>query len=139
MYPGTAFGQHAALRASKGLILLGEREKARELYQQVLSRMATGHLRDYAYANYAVMQLDSLESAEQQAGVASLQSIGSTPGHTAQDLALYRLGQHFWNQKDFTTASSYFKRLIEQFESSDHPSRWVREAKDKLSLITVQD
>lgn len=96
------------------------------------------NLKPYSEIKLALMKIDTNLSNKVDEGLIALQKIAYQKGNVAQDEALYRLGEYYWNLKNFKESLNYWNQLVIQFgENSKYPSVWVNLVKPKLETISV--
>ncbi len=122
---------------SEALVRLGKLDKAIEVLKKSLNLMEKdAALYSYYKVKLTLMQIDTGSKSLIDQAIASLKSMALEQNKPAHDMALYRLGEYFWYQKNYPEAKNYWNQLIIKYgKKSKHPSLWAQKAKEKLKLI----
>jgi tetratricopeptide (TPR) repeat protein len=92
----------------------------------------------YNKIKLALMYIDTDIEDQVKLGLDNLRLIAYEQGSVAQDEALYRLGQYFWNKKDFKEAANYWNQLTIKFgKNAKYPSSRAEEIRPMLKTIIV--
>lgn len=118
------------------LAKINKKDDAIALLNKVVGLLSNAELKSYYQVKLALMQMDSEKKDEVEKGISILKSISIKDGNVANDTALFRLGQYYWYEKNFTEARNYWNQLLLKFGTkTKYPSPWVSVAKEKLELI----
>lgn len=123
----------------EALLNLGKLSDAIEVQKLLLKKIPSkSALLVYNKIKLALMHIDTNIQAEIKLGLDELSSIAYKQGNVAQDEALYRLGQYYWNIKNFKEAANYWNQLTIKFgKNAKYPSGWAEKVRPMLKTITV--
>lgn len=123
----------------EALLNLNKLSDAIEVQAELIRKMPSkSNLKPYNEIKLALMKIDTNLSDKVNDAIASLQKIAYEQGNVAQDEALYRLGEYYWNSKNFKEALNYWNQLVIKFgKNSKYPSVWVNLVKPKLKTISA--
>ena len=125
-----------AFRA-ESLLSLGKIDEATTLFNEAINKMPNNDVKDYYKVKVALIKMDKNDGQ----GSEELQKMADTENSMANDLALYKLGAHYWSQKKFKEAKEYWQRLLVKTGGSQagHASPFAQEIKEKLSLFSTEN
>ncbi|KKQ32429.1 MAG: hypothetical protein US49_C0008G0014 [candidate division TM6 bacterium GW2011_GWF2_37_49] len=125
-----------AFRA-ESLLNLGKIDEATTLFNEAINKMPNNDIKDYYKVKVALIKMDKNDTQ----GIEELQKMADTENSIANDLALYKLGAHYWNQKKFKEAKEYWQRLLVKTGGSQtgHSSPFAQEIKEKLNLFSTEN
>lgn len=125
-----AFRAEALLNLSKG-------DEALALFSEAINKMPNNDVKDYYKVKVALIKMDKKDSQ----GFEELQKLANNESSIANDLALYKLGAYYWNQKKFKEAKEYWQRLLVKTSGgkAGHISPFAQEIKEKLSLFSTEN
>ena len=123
----------------EALLNLGKLADAINVQKVLLKHIPSkSALKTYNNIKLALMQIDTDIKERVQIGLAGLKAIAYERGSVSQDEALYRLGQYYWNSKNFKEAANYWGQLVIPFgKTAKYPSVWTDIARTKLKTITM--
>lgn len=123
----------------EALLSLGQLSDAIKVQNLLLKHIpAKSALRTYNNIKLALMQIDTSMEEYVNTGLYSLRNIAYEQGNVSQDEALYRLGEYYWNSKDFKEAANYWSQLEITFgKTAKYPSALAGIARTKLKTITA--
>lgn len=123
----------------EALIFLGKLPQAIEIQRLLLKNIPGGSdLKTYNKIKLSLMEIDTKLEDNVKKALESLKEIAYDNSSLAQDEALYRLGEYYWNIKDFKEAVNFWNQLKIKFgKTSKSPSPWVEVAKPKLKTIAA--
>ena len=85
----------------------------------------------------ALVQIDSDELSEQQAGVESLTKLADDVSNSNQDLSLFYLGSYYWAQDNVEQAKQAWQKLVSlQDKDALTKSPWSLLAQEKLDQVS---
>lgn len=122
---------------SEALLNLGKVDESIEVLRQALNLMGKKNAA-YSYFNIklALMLIDTKKQELEKEGIEVLKEIAHDSKNSANDLALYRLGEYFWFAKNYDEAKNYWNQLnVAYGKKSAHPSAWAAQAQIRLKLI----
>lgn len=113
-------------------------DEAIVVLNKALREIKSEEVKQYYKVKLALMTIDkgkdSPELVEQ--GIGILKSIATQDDNVANDLALYRLGEYYWYEKNFEETKNYWNQLLLKYgEKSERPSPFVSKMKSRLELI----
>ncbi|MBT4594435.1 hypothetical protein HOD08_00985 [bacterium] len=119
---------------------LGQAERAVELIELAEPKFSK-KVRPYYAVATALIKLDSNDKAEQEIGLKKLKKIALDKSNVAHDLALFRLGEHYYFDGEYDEARSWFGQLIVDYRVAEiserrYESPWVRKAREKMKMIS---
>lgn len=123
----------------EALLNLGKQADAIKT-QSLLLRLipSKSALKTYNDIKLALIQIDTNIKDLVRIGLENLKKIAYGQGNVSQDEALYRLGQYYWNTRNFKEAANYWNQLVIKFgKTAKYPSVWAGIAKPKLKTITI--
>lgn len=122
---------------SQALLNLGKLDEAINVLQKSLIIMPKkSALYDYYKVKLALMLIDTQDKGSFVNAISDLKAMALEQNKAVHDLVLYRLGEYYWNQKEFSEAKNYWNQLeIRYGKKTKNPSFWAAEAKSKLKLI----
>ena len=122
---------------SSAVLKIGKPEVARTLLEQAIPLIKENNVKSLYQIKLALLDLDSKDQGVVEKGAALLKSLASDSSTPANDLALYYLGNHYWNNQNFNEAKNYWNQLTHKYGAdSPHPSPFALRAKDRLKLIS---
>ncbi len=127
--------------AARALAEAGKLEQARDRMHQAAKASSNNELKDLYALSAALMDLDSGEARVEAGGLSSLKDLAHNHSSSICDAALYRLGEFYWNQKNYQEARLAWGQLIAIADNKTTPmktdirSPWVKAAHEKLALI----
>ncbi len=123
----------------EALLNLGQLSDAIKVQNLLLKHIPSkSALRTYNDIKLALMQIDTSIKEYVQSGLDTLKNIAYEQGNMSQDEALYRLGEYYWNSKDFKEAANYWNQLVIKFgKTAKYPSALASIARTKLKTITA--
>ena len=139
---------------AEALINLNRLDEAIEVLKAALSMHFPSTLKQFYLLKFALMQVDSesyrsegleileaLTDEHQFIDLIKKTSIGDSvklpnDKNYVHDLALFRLGEHYWFTKRFDQSKNYWNRLLIKYgKETKNPSVWADKAMEKLQLI----
>jgi len=122
---------------SQALLNLEKPVEAINVLREAIRLMSGSVLKTYYRVKLALMQIDIENKDMIDEGVFTLKEISLDQKNPAHDMVLYRLGEYYWNVKNFDEAKNYWNQLILKYgKSAEKPSTWAEFARPKLKLIT---
>ncbi len=95
-------------------------------------------LKPYNIVKLALMQIDTKIDERVKEGLDGLTKVGYDSNSSAQDSALYYLGEYYFYERNFKEAANYWNQLVIQFgKNIEYPSIWVELAKPRLKTIVA--
>jgi tetratricopeptide (TPR) repeat protein len=121
---------------SEGLLKLGKLKEAVQELDKAIESMPNKAMADYYAVKSAMMKFDSNDGTMVKDGLVALTALAGAEQSVAHDCALYHLGLHYWNTRNYDEAKNYWNQLrVKYGTESDNPSDWVGPAEEKLRLI----
>jgi len=121
---------------SEALLKLGKFLEAIESLQLGISKMKNEKVKSYFKVKLALMLIDTKDKNMVDEGLQILKNISLDENNISHDLALYQIGQYYWNSKNFEEAKNYWNQLLLKYGKTEkRPSPWVEIAKERLKLI----
>lgn len=140
-HPSSGFAATVHGFAARALGDMGKSEQARARMHQAAKASSSDELKDLYVLSAALMDLDSDQDGLKAEGLSSLKSLAHNHSSSACDAALYRLGEFYWNKKNYQEARLAWGQLVAIAENKTTPmkteirSPWVKLAHEKLALI----
>jgi hypothetical protein len=99
--------------------------------------MPSDEVKDYYKVKLSLIKIDNND----QQGLESLQQLADNEKSVANDLALYHIGNYYWNQKKFADAKNYWQRLLIKTGGTKvgQASPFIQEVKEKLNLFSTEN
>lgn len=119
----------------------GKLDDARAHMTQAQKTCSSDELRQMYALSVALMKLDSDDEGLKAEGLSSLKGIAQDSSSAACDAALFRLGEKYWNEKNYQEARLWWGQLLAVADRKQTPmggdirSPWVAAAREKLALI----
>jgi len=124
---------------AQALINLGNLELAAKALNMALESMPESSARSFYKVKAALVSMDTEKKELQEQGLQRLKAIALDTNNTANPMALYYLGQHYRNAKDFNEAKNYWNQLVLKYgKTTQKPSVWAQKAKKYLKLVSVK-
>jgi len=124
---------------AQALWMQDKQEESISILKQAIDIMPSQDLKSYYRIKLALLQIDSENKKLQDEGLFLLKELAVDEKSVGHDRALYRLGDYFWNKKQFDEARNYWNQLVLKYgKSSKKPSLFVQQAKTKLKLISAK-
>ena len=121
---------------SQALLNLEKQVEAINVLREAIKAMSNSALKTYYKVKLALMQIDSENKDMVNEGISLLKEISLDQKSSAHDMVLYRLGEYYWNTKNFDEAKNYWNQLILKYgKNAEKPSVWVELARPKLKLV----
>lgn len=121
------------------LLKLDKAKDAVEVLQKAVSMLSSSALKSYYQVKLALVKMDLKDQESLNQGLEILKNIALKDQDLAQDLALFRLGEYYWFNKNYSEVKNYWGQLIAKFgKDSKRPSIWSETAEQKLKLIKVK-
>lgn len=126
---------------ARALVSVGKFEEGRLRMHQAAKACSSDDMSQMYAVSAALMDIDSQEGAIRSQGLSSLKKIAQDTASSACDVALYRLGEKYWNEKNYQEARLWWGQLLAVADNkntalgSEIRSPWVAAAREKLSLI----
>ncbi|MBD3231789.1 tetratricopeptide repeat protein [Candidatus Dependentiae bacterium] len=122
---------------AEALIRLSDLSKAIKVLKEAIKLMPDSEFKSFYQVKNALIMIDLENNGAQQEGLSILKKFALDQKSSVHDMVLYRLGEYYWNTKNFDEAKNYWNQLILIYgKSSEKPSWWAEQAKPKLKLIT---
>ncbi|MBD3273006.1 hypothetical protein GF385_01490 [Candidatus Dependentiae bacterium] len=123
----------------EALLSLGRIAEAIDVQKLLIKHIPTdSDLRGYNKIKLSLMRIDTGIEKYIKKGLEKLKKLAYEQAEPSKDEALYRLGEYYWDIKNFKEAANYWNQLIIKFgKTSKYPSIWVDIAKPKLKTIVV--
>ena len=137
-HSGSYLAPYFLVLQADALAKQGDKAEAVQMMDQALGALGKSSPLHYAYATKrALMQLDTEDAQEKNAGLEALTTLAHDTKNTDRDAALFYLGSYHWSQKDMDNAKKSWQELVATFEKAKPAalSPWVELAKERLDQL----
>jgi tetratricopeptide (TPR) repeat protein len=136
-HKGTELGSMFLAFRSEALSHLGKSSEAIATLSDAINQMPSDEVKDYYKVKLSLIKIDNND----QQGLESLQQLADNEKSVANDLALYHIGNYYWNQKKFADAKNYWQRLLIKTGGTKvgQASPFIQEVKEKLNLFSTEN
>lgn len=121
----------------EALINLNKLVLAIDVQKELLKKIPNkSNLQPLNKIKLSLMQIDTKIEDRVKDGISELTSIAYDSSCSAQDAALYHLGEYYFYEKNYKEAANYWNQLVLKFDKNiEYPSVYVELAKPKLKTI----
>ena len=109
---------------SEALLNLGKQKEAISVLKDVVRLIPDSAAKFYYELKLALVKIDTREKALVDQGIATLERIAMDKRNYADDMALYRLGEYYYFNKNFSETKNYWNQLTLKYGKTSNKSSW---------------